>query len=91
MPSLHAAQRKTWAAPLGAFITLETPSREMLTEASAAGVYRSPGWQRDYPRLQVLTVEELLRGAELKMPPAYAPFEQAQRVGEAADRHEVEW
>ncbi|HEU5099675.1 MAG TPA: restriction endonuclease, partial [Roseiflexaceae bacterium] len=31
-------------AQLGAFITLEPPSREMLAEAAAAGVYRSPGW-----------------------------------------------
>jgi site-specific DNA-methyltransferase (adenine-specific) len=30
-------------AAMGAFITLEPPSREMRTEAAAAGVYSSPG------------------------------------------------
>ena len=74
-------------AQLGAFVTLEPPSREMLTEAAAAGFYRSPGWQRDYPRLQVLTIEQLLSGAVVKMPPAYAPFKQAQPLGEQAEQH----
>lgn len=78
-------------AQLGAFITLEPPSRDMLTEAAAAGVYRSPGWRRDYPRLQVLTVEELLRGAEVKMPPAYAPFKAAERMGVQAEQGRLEW
>lgn len=73
-------------AQLGAFVTLEPPSREMLTEAAAAGFYRSPGWQRDYPRLQVLTIEQLLGGAAVKMPPAYAPFKQAQPLGEQAEQ-----
>ncbi len=27
-----------------------------------AGYYTSPGWRRDYPRLQILTVEGLLAG-----------------------------
>jgi len=76
-------------AQLGAFITLEPPSREMLTEAAAAGVYRSPGWGRDYPRLQVLTIAELLGGAEVKMPPAYAPFKPAQAVMPAVEQHKL--
>jgi site-specific DNA-methyltransferase (adenine-specific) len=74
-------------APLGAFLTLEPPSREMLTEAAAAGVYRSPGWGRDYPKLQILTIEDLLRGrTTVKMPQAYAPFKQAQRLGEQGEQ-----
>jgi DNA modification methylase len=68
------------AAQIGVFVTLEEPSRDMLTEAAAAGVYRSPGWQRDYPKLQILTIAELLRGAEIKMPPPHGTFKQAQRV-----------
>jgi site-specific DNA-methyltransferase (adenine-specific) len=67
-------------AQIGVFITLETPTRDMLTEAVAAGYYRSPGWQKDYPRMQILTIAELLRGAEVKMPPAHGTFRQARRV-----------
>lgn len=66
-------------APIGVFITLESPTRDMNTAAAAAGIYRSPGWQRDYPRLQILTIEDLLRGAEVRMPPASLTFRQAPR------------
>lgn len=68
------------AAQIGVFLTLEEPSRDMLTEAATAGVYRSAGWGRDFPKLQILTIAELLRGAEIKMPPAHGTFKQAQRV-----------
>jgi site-specific DNA-methyltransferase (adenine-specific) len=67
-------------AALGVFITLETPTREMAREAASAGVYHSPGWDRDYPKLQLLTIAELLTGAEVKMPPAPITFKQAQKV-----------
>ena len=65
-------------AVIGVFITLEPPSKVMLTEATTAGFYHSPGWNQDYPRLQILTIEELLKGAEVKMPPTGAmTFKQA--------------
>ncbi len=77
-------------AALGAFVTLEKPSREMLAEAAAAGVYRSPGWGRDYPRLQILTIEELLsERAELCMPPTTGPFKTAQRADVGGEQHEL--
>ena len=57
-------------AAIGVLITLETASKPMQTEAAAAGFYTSPGWGKQYPRLQTLTVEELLHGAKrLEMPP----------------------
>jgi site-specific DNA-methyltransferase (adenine-specific) len=52
----------------------------MVTEALSAGVYQSLGWQNEYPRLQILTIEELLEGAEVQMPPQYGTFKQAGRV-----------
>jgi hypothetical protein len=67
-------------AAIGVFITLEEPSRDMVTEALKAGFYHSPGWNKDYPRVQILTIEELLHQAEVKMPPQFGTFKQAQRV-----------
>jgi len=67
-------------AAIGVFITLEPPSKDMTTEAVSAGFYHSPGWNKDYPRIQILTIEELLHNAELKMPPQFGTFRQAQRV-----------
>jgi site-specific DNA-methyltransferase (adenine-specific) len=67
-------------AAMGVFITLEEPSRDMRTEAVSAGFYRSQGWGQDYPQIQILTIEELLRGAEVQMPPQHGTFREAQRV-----------
>jgi site-specific DNA-methyltransferase (adenine-specific) len=70
-------------AVIGVFITLEPPSQDMITEAVSAGFYHSPGWHRDFPRIQILTIEELLHNAEVKMPPQFGTFKQAQRVQQA--------
>jgi site-specific DNA-methyltransferase (adenine-specific) len=67
-------------AAIGVFVTLEDASRDMLTEATSAGFYESPGWQRSFPRLQILTISDLLGGAEIKMPQAFGTFKQAERV-----------
>ncbi|MBA2363908.1 MAG: hypothetical protein H0V86_10290 [Chloroflexia bacterium] len=48
-----------------------------------AGRYHSPGWGQDYPKVQILTIEDLLHGAEIKMPPPHGTFKQAQRVRQA--------
>lgn len=76
-------------AAMGVFITLESPSKDMKTEAATAGLYRSEGWGKDFPRLQILTIEELLSGAEVKMPPSAATFKQAEKeerkVGDQPD------
>jgi len=32
---------------LGVLVTLGPPTRDMLAEAAAGGVYHSPGWERD--------------------------------------------
>jgi len=75
-------------AQLSAFLTLEPPNARHADRGGRGGFNRSPGWQRDYPRLQVLTLEDLLRGtAQVKMPPAYAPFKQAEQQ-RLCDQHQ---
>jgi DNA modification methylase len=58
-------------AQIGVLISMEAPTKPMRTEAAGAGFYRSPGWNKDYPRLQLLTVEELLNGHGIDMPPIH--------------------
>ena len=72
------------SAAIGVFLTLEEPTRDMRTEAVTAGFYHSPGWNQDYPRVQILTVKGLLDGTtRLEMPPAeFTTFKQAQQVKE---------
>ena len=56
-------------AEIGLFITLEPPTRPMVQEAVAAGLYHSDLWQRDYSRIQIRTVEELINGNAFDVPP----------------------
>lgn len=69
-------------AAIGIFLSLEPSTADMRKEAIAAGFYHSPGWNRDYPKVQILTVGELLSGAgRVELPPAeFATFKQARKV-----------
>jgi DNA modification methylase len=55
-------------AALGALITLREPTKPMLTEAAAAGFYEPKEFPGRYPRLQILTIAELLAGKKLEYP-----------------------
>jgi len=66
---------------IGVFITLEEPSKDMSTEAVSSGYYHSDLWQKDYPRVQILTIEELLNGQAIDMPKSIpSQFKQAGKV-----------
>jgi site-specific DNA-methyltransferase (adenine-specific) len=56
-------------ADIGVFLTMEEPTKPMRAEAAEAGFYDSPGWNQKYPRLQILTIAELLQGKGIEMPP----------------------
>jgi DNA modification methylase len=55
-------------AAVGALITLREPTKPMLTEAAATGFYESKDFPGRYPRLQILTIAELLAGKKLEYP-----------------------
>lgn len=59
---------------IGVFISLEKPTRPMMEEAAMKGFYSSP-LGRNYPRLQILTVEEILQGKTPDIPPWIAPIQ----------------
>jgi len=76
-------------AAIGVFITLEPPTQDMTKEAVTAGYYHSQSWGgKDYPRIQILPVADLLHGAEVKMPPAHGTFKQAQKARQAPEGHQ---
>lgn len=54
-------------AQIGAFITLKPATRDMIREAVSAGYYKS-GLYGSFPKIQILTIEELLDGVELQYP-----------------------
>jgi len=56
-------------AQLGVFITLERPTKPMMQEAVSAGFYEPEYYSgRQFPKLQILTIEELLSGKPVKYP-----------------------
>lgn len=54
-------------AEIGVFLCFEKPTKPMLKEAAEAGFYRSPDGS-EYPRIQILTVEQLLDGKQVEYP-----------------------
>lgn len=53
-------------AAFGVLLSLEAPTKPMRTEAAAAGFFETP-WGT-FPRLQLLTVEQLLAGERIRYP-----------------------
>ena len=56
-------------AEIGVYICLEEATKPMRAEAAEAGFYHSDTWNRDYPKVQILTIAELLDGKQIDMPP----------------------
>ena len=66
-------------AEIGAFLSLEPPTSPMRREAASAPFYESP-WGK-HPRIQLLTIEDLLGGKSIDYPQATdVTFKKAQRV-----------
>ncbi len=53
-------------AKMGVFVTLSAPTQPMKTRAAAAGFYETEYGQ--YPKIQILTVEDLFKGQRPHMP-----------------------
>ena len=70
-------------AAMGIFVTLGEPTKEMNLEATTAGIYRV--WERDYPKIQIVSIRDLLdEGRTPALPPLVLPtFQQAERANES--------
>jgi len=56
-------------AEAGIFVTLEEPTKPMKSEAVDAGTFTIPLTNKiEFPKIQILTVEELLRGKKPELP-----------------------
>ncbi len=71
-------------AEMGILVTLEPPTGPMRKEAVQEGSYHSEAWNRDYPRVQIVTVEELLHGVRPDVPPTRSTFSSASRISDPA-------
>lgn len=67
-------------AQLGVLITLEAPTKGMIEAVNHAGNFVHPANNQAYPKLQIITVPELLSGKRPQLPPTYLPYIQAQKL-----------
>ena len=74
-------------AEIGVLISMELPTKPMLKEAAEAGLYQPPGTSDKFPRLQILSIAELLEGKKIDYPryAADATFKKAPKARKAAE------
>lgn len=75
------------SAQIGVLISLHPATRGMRAEAASAGTYESP-WGK-HPRLQLVTVEELLSGHRLDTPPIGPQFKTAPKKSGATEQQKL--
>lgn len=63
---------------IGVLVSFDEPTKPMRAWAAGAGFYESP-WGR-HPRIQLVTVRELLAGKEIDYPPSNVTFKQAEAL-----------
>jgi DNA modification methylase len=76
-------------ATMGFFITLQEPTEPMLKEALTEGFYKSIGWGKQYEKIQIRTIAQLLNGETLEYPSPNVTFKKAERVEEKAGKEEA--
>lgn len=80
-------------AAVGVLISMQEHTGPMHEEAVTAGFYESKTWGRRYPKIQLLTVADLLAGKQIDMPPIKqvgATFKKAPRAAAPAAGTQVE-
>jgi len=87
----HVVEREN--AQIGLFVTLAEPTRPMKEEAAAVGYYESPVVGKSFPKIQILTIEKLLNGAEQVLYPDLGrgglTFKKAKKEEKQLDQKEL--
>ncbi|GAI57739.1 unnamed protein product, partial [marine sediment metagenome] len=80
-------------AQIGVFITLKEPTKPMIVESVSSEYYKSP-LGHNYPKIQILTVKELLEGKKIDYPirarGVDATFRKAERHEQKGQQKEME-
>ena len=67
-------------APLGVLIALQPPTAGMKREATTLGKWQLPGHDKEFPVLQIVTIDELFKGKLPKLPDTSGTLKRAQRM-----------
>jgi site-specific DNA-methyltransferase (adenine-specific) len=73
-------------AEMGILILGHDPTPGMLDAVRHSGTYTLPTNGQQFPRLQIVTIEELLAGKKPELPLVYPPYMQAQRQYAKSDQ-----
>ena len=69
---------------LGIFITLQEPTEPMRKTAHAAGIYHHALMERNYDRIQIVTIQDIIeKGTRLEMPLTYEMVKSAEPASTA--------
>lgn len=66
-------------ATMGVLITIDPATKGMVDAANLSGSFKHPVTGTTYPKVQLMTVEELLAGKRPPMPTPYMPYLQAEK------------
>jgi site-specific DNA-methyltransferase (adenine-specific) len=64
-------------AAIGLYLTLEEATPEMIKEMKATDPYISPVWKHEYPKIQIMTINELLNDKRPEIPPTKNVYQEA--------------
>jgi len=67
-------------ADMGVFICLTEPTKGMREVENASGTYAWAADERTFPKVQIVTIAQLLAGRRPKMPTAFLPYIQAKKL-----------
>lgn len=67
-------------ADMGVFICLTEPTKGMREVENASGTYTWAVGDRAFPKVQIVTIAQLLAGQRPKMPTAFLPYIQAKKL-----------
>jgi hypothetical protein len=75
-------------AEIGVLISMEPPTKPMLKEAAEAGFYQPPGLIDKYPRIQILSIAQLLEAKKIEYPRLLdVTFKKAPKARAAAEKN----
>ena len=77
-------------AALAVFITLEEPTRPMIAEAKAVGQYKHEDMGRNYDRISIVTIKDIVDdGKRLEIPMSLEVLKAAQRIMASEEQLEL--
>jgi hypothetical protein len=74
---------ETQSAEIGILLTMDAPTKPMLETARQAGKFKHPILGKEYDRIQIVTVEELLNGARIELPHPAEMVKTAEAIGDS--------